>query len=461
MQLRTLLGLALILVLVAGGWYLFGGKRQASYDAPVVTKVERGPFHIYVRGTGELKAKHSVKITGPKGMRAAHIYQTTITDMVPEGTIVKKGDYIATLDRSELDQRIKDHQSELEKIETQLQQAVIDTAIELRSLRDELINMRFAMEEKKLQVAQSRYEPAMVIRQAEMELEKAQRDYTQLLERYQLTQEKSRAKINEILASLTQTKRRLQQLLELAKEFTVYAPADGMVIYAQSWSGKIGPGSQISAWNPVVAELPDLSEMLSRTWVNEVDISKVQVGQEATIQVDAFPGNTYPGRVVSVANIGEELKGYDAKVFEVNIELLVTDSLLRPAMTTSNEILAWQYDSVHYVPLEAIFRDSVTFAYIRTPTGVVKQEVVTGEANDEAIIIDYGLQTGQEVLLTEPPQAQTLPFRPLPATVRAEILRKQEEAKRKRQAIIEARRKQTPTYQPDQDQGSSSFIIMY
>lgn len=452
---------ALAIVALVAAWYLLSPTEGTTYDAPVSATVQRGPFKIYVTATGELKAKHSVKITGPKGMRTARIYQTNITDMVPEGTIVKKGDYVATLDRSELDQRIKDAQTEIEKIETQLQQAVIDTAIELRGLRDEIINMRFAMEEKKLQVEQSRYEPAMVIRQAEMELEKARRDYQQLLERYRLTQEKSRAKVGEILASLTQQQRRLQQLLDVADEFIVRAPADGMVIYAQSWNGKIGPGSQISAWDPVVAELPDLSEMLSRTWVNEVDISKVQIGQDATVRVDAFPGRQYVGRVVSVANIGEELKGYDAKVFEVNIELLETDSLLRPAMSTSNEILTWQYDSVLYVPLEAVFRDSVPFVYLHTPSGLVKQEVITGEANDRAIIVEYGLEEGQEVQLTVPPRAETLPFRPLPAEVRAEILRKQEEARKRRQAIIEEKRKATPAYQPEQESSSGSVIIMY
>ncbi len=461
MHTRTFLLFGLGLALLGAGGYFFSVHERGTYDAPVVVEVKQGPFRIYVRATGELKAKRSVKIRGPKGMRAARIYQTTLTDIVPEGTLVRQGDYVATLDRSELDQRIKDARTEIEKIETQLQQAVIDTAIELRGLRDELIDLRFAMEEKKLQVEQSRYEPAMVVRQAEMALLKAQRDYEQLLERYQLTQQKSRAKVGEILASLAQQRRRLQQLLALADEFTVRAPADGMVIYAQSWNGKVGPGSQISAWNPVVAELPDLSEMLSRTWVNEVDISKVQVGQEATVRVDAFADKSFPGRVVAVANVGEELKGYDAKVFEVHIELLVTDSLLRPAMTTSNEILAWQFDSVCYVPLEAVFRDSLPFVYLRTPSGLVRQEVVPGEANDHSIIIDYGLEAGQEVLLTVPPDAEALPFVALPPEVRAEILRKQKEEARRRQAAMEAKRRATPTYQPEQGDQAGSFIIVY
>lgn len=49
-----------------------------------------------------------------------------------------------------------------------------------------------------------------------------------------------------------------------------------MVIYARSWSGKKEPGSRVTAWDPVVAELPDLTDMTSQAYVNEVDTSKVQ-----------------------------------------------------------------------------------------------------------------------------------------------------------------------------------------
>ncbi|MCB0577945.1 MAG: ABC transporter permease [Phaeodactylibacter sp.] len=51
-----------------------------------------------------------------------------------------------------------------------------------------------------------------------------------------------------------------------------------MVIYARSWSGKKEPGSRVTAWDPVAAELPGLTDMTSQAYVNEVDISKVREG---------------------------------------------------------------------------------------------------------------------------------------------------------------------------------------
>ena len=87
-----IIGLVLALV-AAAGWYLSGGEAESQL-ADLTTTVKRGPFEIYAIATGELKAKNSVKISGPQGMRSAGIYQTNITDLVTEGTVVEEGGYV-------------------------------------------------------------------------------------------------------------------------------------------------------------------------------------------------------------------------------------------------------------------------------------------------------------------------------------------------------------------------------
>ena len=62
--------------------------------------------------------------------------------------------------------------------------------------------------------------------------------------------------------------------------FTIKAPAPGMVIYVKEWNGKKKTaGSQVNAWDPTVATLPDLTQMESITYVNEIDVRKISVGQ--------------------------------------------------------------------------------------------------------------------------------------------------------------------------------------
>jgi len=438
-----------------------GGGQGKSQSKSLTTKVKKGEFKIYVAATGELKAKNSEEIKGPSGMRSAQIWQATISDMVAEGTVVKAGDYVATLDRTELETKLKEAQTEIDKTQTQLEQAKIDTAIELRGIRDELVNLKFSMQEKKLQVEQSKYEPRMVIQQAEIDLEKSQRDYKQLEKKYELTQTKSRAKISEILATLSQVELRRQRLVDLSNEFVVKAPKGGMVIYARSWNGKVGPGSQISTWDPVVAELPDLSLMISKTYVNEVDISKVQKGQDVKIKVDAFPDKSYTGKVITVANVGEQLEGYDAKVFEVTVQVNEVDSILRPAMTTSNEILTYTFQDVLYLPLEAVQSDSVSYVFKKTDGKVVKQEIIAGETNDNEVMIELGLKADEEVLLVVPDDAALLPFVPIDKKIKDDLHKKLEEEKKKREAeALKKQKELKDDYQPKNNAGGGGMIII-
>ena len=454
----------LVILLVAlGGYYFYANQGgTAEQQSNIKTIIKKREFVIKVDATGELKAKRSIKIKAPTGMRAERIHQTTIQDMVPEGTIVREGDYVASLDRSEVSNKMGDAQTEIDKILTQLEQAKIDTAITLRGLRDELVNLQFAKNEKMLELEQNKYEPEAVIQQKKIDLERNERDFRQAMAKYQLEIEKAKAKISEITASLKQNQTKLDRLVKLAGEFTIKAPKGGMIIYAKSWQGKISAGSQVSSWNPTVAELPDLSEMLSKTYVNEVDVSNIKKGQDVTIKIDAFPDQEYQGRVVTVANIGEELREYDAKVFEVNIELFAPDSILRPAMTTSNEIVTDILPDMIAIPLEALYNDSVTYVFKDQNGTTIKQEVIPGPSNNDEVVIDYGLEDGDEIFLSTLDNADDFSFQPLDPAIKEKIRKEQEAREKARLAKMEEKRKQVKEGDiPTGDDGGSSGIIIF
>lgn len=457
---KALIPLALLVLAVAAFFY-FNPSAQTTENNTIDVLVKKEDFNIKVSATGELKAKRSEKINGPQSMRSAGIWQTSITDLVPEGTVVAEGDYVATLDRTEIENKTKDILAELEKTETQLEQAKIDTAIELRGVRDELINLKFGMKEKELQVEQSKYEPQMVIQQAEIDLERTLRDYGQLGKKYELKKEQAVAKISEINAQKKQQQNKLNILQKLNQDFVIKAPKGGMVIYARSWNGeKKGPGTQVSSWNPTVAELPDLSDMVSKTFVNEVDISRVKVGQEVEIKVDAFPDSEYTGQVIKVANIGEQLRGFDSKVFEVSVQLNEQDTILRPAMTTGIEILTDTYNDVLSIPLEALHSDSLTFVYKRTENTMTKQEVITGMSNDNAIMIEHGLTQNDKVLLTIPENKDELSYTFIDTKIKDDIKKKQEEEKARRQAQMLEKMKSVKDEKVSSEQGGGDVMII-
>lgn len=396
----AIIGLAVVAVVAL--FYYFSGSSAAESQA-IVVPVEKGEFIVDITTTGELEAKNSVEILGPQGTRNYRIWNMTIQDIIDEGTIVEKGDYVASIDPSELTNKIKDAQLELEKINSQFIQTKLDTSLELRKARDELINLAYAVDERQLVLDQSKYEPPATIRQAEIDLEKAKRALEQARENYKIKRQQNIAKMQEVILNRRKQERSLEGMNALLEDFTITAPEDGMLIYKKNWNGQATKeGSQISAWDPVVATLPDLTTMISVTYVNEVDIRKVKTGQKVDIGLDAFPKKKFTGKVIRVANVGEQRPNSDAKVFRVTIELNEKDDLLRPSMTTSNRIITNRREDVLHIPLETLFNqdDSITYVFKKSGLNAVKQEVMIGVSNANEVVIREGLVADDNVYLT-------------------------------------------------------------
>ncbi|MEN8224181.1 MAG: HlyD family efflux transporter periplasmic adaptor subunit [Bacteroidota bacterium] len=395
---RIYIGLAVIILVLALLYMLFGSAESTVQT--IEQPVKAGTFEIQVSTSGELEAKSSEKILGPSGLRNFRIWNVKIDDIIPDGTVVDSGEYIATLDRSELTSKLKDNELDLESLQTKFTQTQLDTTMDLRAARDELVNLEYNLEERQITVDQSIYEPPATQRQAKIDLDKAERAHSQAEENYELRLEKARANMAEVNTKLRKARNEYQEMLDLLEKFTVYAPKAGMVIYRRSWDGqKQGIGANVNSWDPIVAELPNLTEMKSRTYVNEIDISKVKVGQGVILGVDAFPDKEYTGTVTEVANIGEQMRNSNAKVFEVIIEVNEFDSILRPAMTTKNMIITAVIDSVLFVPIECIHNnDSLSYVY----KGHSRQQVILGRSNENEIIIRAGLEEDDDIYLVPP-----------------------------------------------------------
>ena len=410
-----LLGGSGIAVLVS--LLLWMGTSAGAVERELSTRVERGEFRVTVMTTGELRARNFVEVRGPDNAQQAQQYQMRIASLVPEGTVVREGDIVAELDRSGIMAKVQEVALALEKALAQYEQAQLDSALQLAQAREEIRNLEYQVEERRIALEQSAYEAPSLRRQAEIELDKAQRALEQARASYITKKQQAEAKMREVASDVERQRNMLAIVRQVEAGFTIRAPAPGIVIYAREWNGrKKTVGSQISAREPTVATLPDLTQMESVTYVNEIDVRKVAAGQPVEITLDAVPGKRLAGRVARVANVGEQRSNTDAKVFEVVIEVLESDTTLLPGMTTGNAILTATLEDALFIPLEAVTTEGdLTFVYKRTGRGVVRQEIETGLMNDNHIVVARGLEEGDEVLLTPPPDAASLALVRLPA----------------------------------------------
>lgn len=410
--------IAVVLLLgVPSVWLLARGVSPT--DDVVTASVKRGDFKINVTTSGELRAPKFVNISGPPNLQQAEVWNgVKILSIVPEGTVVKEGDIVAELDRAPVATKLADVNLALQKAEAQTEQASLDSVLNLSKAREDLHTAALTLEEKKLARDQSKFEAPSVRRQTEIEYEKALRTLRQDSMDLRTKTEQARAKMREVGSDLERQRNRLRIVQEVMGNFTIKAPGPGMVIYIKDWQGKKRTaGSQVSPWDPAVATLPDMSIMESQTYVNEIDVRKLAVGQPVTITLDADPGKQLRGKVTAVAGVGEQRPNSDAKVFEVKISVEKPDTTLRPGMTTGNTIETKAIPNVLHLPLEAVMNENgVPYVFKKGRVRVTRQEVETGAMNDDEVVVTRGLEENDRVLLSPPADRDKIALDRLPGS---------------------------------------------
>ena len=392
----------LILVIISTSSYFWSDSSNSNTNLTV--KVNRGDFVSEVTTSGEAQSNSLKKINGPENLRKFKIRDIKIQDLIPEGTVIKEGDYVGRLDPSNVNEQIIDAKLNLETSISKYTQQQLDTTLNLKQERNSIKDLKFNIEEVELELQQSIYEPPASIRKLEINLEKLKRDLKERDENYQIKKKQANARMVEVGTEVSKIRNKLQDLNKLLKSFTIYSDSNGMLTYVKNWDGsKKKVGSTISPWDPSIANLPDLTKMESKTYANEVDIRKIKKDLKVKIGFDAFPEMQIEGIVTEVANVGEKKRGSDIKVFQVLIELKETNDNVRPGMTTSNIIITNEKKNVLSIPIEAIFsKDSISYVYAKSGFSVIKKQVELGDNNNDEVIIVNGLTEKDIVYLNKP-----------------------------------------------------------
>jgi len=392
-------GIITLLTIVFFSW------NTKSGEVEITCKVMKGPVEVKIHSSGQLESENSENIILPAVLSSQNvrIYEIKITDLIEEGTVVDSGQYIATLDHKVIEEVLTAARLELETVAAALEDAKLDSNLNLSNYRDLIVNSKSDVEERKIVLAESVYESPSVIKKAEMDLNKAERKLNQDIKGLEMRKRQLGSQMERRNIDLRQKQQRVDNLLKLYDALIIKAPKPGMVIYAKDRFGiKIQVGSVLTPWSPIIATLPDMTKMISETYINEIDIAKIKVKQKVTLSIDAFPDKELKGEVISVANIGQPMPKSDSKVFEVNIRVFGSDPDLKPAMTTGNVIQTGSFADKIYIPSEAVFEtDSTKFVYVKKKE-VVRQLVDLGDENEDYVIVNKGVLAGEVLLLNEP-----------------------------------------------------------
>lgn len=194
----------------------------------------------------------------------------------------------------------------------------------------------------------------------------------------------------------------MDDLLDALDAMKVRAPVSGVVVYQRDWNNEPREiGSNVYALDSVM-QIPDLSTLRVKVWVDEVDSGKIQLGQNAVIQVEALKGKTFNGKVSSLSSILRQAT-YDRpqKVAEVIVELDNADyDLMRPGMSARVRIQVGNYPQAVVIPLTSIMeREGRSFVQVWHPEENLWEwrEIELSINNGIAAVVKTGLDQDEQI----------------------------------------------------------------
>ncbi len=381
-------------MLVVGGAAGLATLRGASadVDASRLATVERGTMVKSVVATGKVEPITKVEIKS----KANGIIQALHADI---DRAVKEGDVLVELDKELLAATLRGARANLlaahaslEGAEAQLKKNIVEA------------------EGPDAEFARRAYERAKTLFAQNLIAQSALDDAHNLVDmadnRKRAAESQlaiARAKVAEARAQVAQAKATADRAAEDVANATIRAPIRGTVL-----SRDVEVGSPVSsilnlgANATLVMTLGDIEQVFVRGKVDEADIGRVRLGQQARIRVETFKDKTFNGRVTQISPMGVEKD--NVTNFEVRVSIDNPGKELKANMTANAEIVLEEHANALIVPEAAVTYDAQKNAFVEvvapgTKTGRKKMAVKLGVGNGTKIQILEGVKQGDRVIL--------------------------------------------------------------
>ncbi len=365
---------------------------------------------------------------------------STILEIVPNGTTVKKGDVLCRLDASEYEDvalaqtiRVEQHKAEEVQRDTGLQSA----ELALKEYRDglfaqDILGMqgRIALAESEVKVASDRlgWSERMAakgyasLRQVANDREallsatlRSQQAQTELdtYRRYTAPKnivalkadvEKARMWFIHEAGDFEKSKVQLAYYRSLVERCTIRAPHDGFVIYAngpfreEQERTMIEEGASVRQGQELFY-FPDLSKMEVVAMLNESVVDRVRGGMPARVRFEGLRGPALEGHVEAVESLPRRSVS-DVPYYPCRIALQFTPAGLLPGMSAEVEVRVGRWRNVLAVPTEAVSVDrDRKVCYVIGPSGLERREISPGGSTPDLIEVIDGLEEGEHVVV--------------------------------------------------------------
>ncbi|RKY88329.1 hypothetical protein DRQ09_03035 [candidate division KSB1 bacterium] len=378
-------------------------NKKVNREVIPVGVSRRGDLVINLVESGDVFATRSRIICAPTRTKST----LQIIYLIPEGTIVNKGDTLIRFDTKQIESRIETYEKSLQQHREDLKKVIAQHESKMDELYSDLKVMENTYKLAELYLYSLKYESDAKKKEGELQFKNAKLNLEEQKEKI-----KNQKIINSVELSNAQLKVKddsvkLEYWKEKLKELTVCAPIEGLVVYHEYWDWssrtfkKVEDGNVVYEGMPII-DLPDTYEMKVRLMVNEVDVGRLKVGQKAKVILDAYPEIEFNGTINSISAIVEDL---ETNVRRFNVEVVVDEKnspYFRPGMTARVEIALKKLKDVVYVPVGAVYEiDDKPVVFVKE--GSFRPRFVKiGEKGLNYIEIKENLKEGEVIALKDP-----------------------------------------------------------
>lgn len=376
---------------------------------------------------------------GVAGRRLSAGGASTLIEVVPDGSVVKKGDVLARLDSSEYEELLRQQQITVERARADHRQAELDLEVaKLAIVEFEQGVMNETLKDHQRLIAMAQSDLTRAKDRLDWTLRMSEKGYAsksqvvgdrqnhdravialeqqtgarRLFERYtapRTLQELKKVEIGREAnlhyrdRQLEHSLDRLERLEEQVEFCTIRAPHDGFVIYANNPRRNIviEPGISVHQKQDLFY-LPDLNQMEVVAMLHESVVDKVRRGMSARVLLEGAPDAVMTGEVTSIGSLPISEWWSDVRYFEgvVRIDKLSRQGLL-PGMTAHIEFFFAPKPDVLAVPVEAVAsEDGRDVCYVAHEDGLERREIALGDdATHDMLEVAGGLKEGEQVVL--------------------------------------------------------------
>jgi multidrug efflux pump subunit AcrA (membrane-fusion protein) len=402
---RKLLWIVLSVTVLGGlggtTWYAF--KRPAGAAGPVTALVTRRDLSATVTATGTIKA-----MVGAEVKVGSRIPGRVEELAVQVGDRVKAGQVIARLEQDDLRAAVEKARADLAAAEAKL--TTVRNGARTQEIQTAEAAVRQAEANRSLaQVNLDRYRQLyqdggialQVVDTAARDYDVAAGQVRSAQEQLSLIREKYTPEDLQVaIAEVGQAKAALKIAEANLGYATITAPMGGVVASVSTQQGETVTSGSAAAQAPTFVTIIDLNRLQVDAYVDETDIGKIRVGQEATFSVDAFPDKEFNGKVTAIypkALIQQNVVTYDVVIAIDNRE-----GLLRPDMTTNTTITVAKRENVLAIPNQAVRReDGDRVVFVQEGDRLVRRPVKTGWRDRTYTEVQSGLKEGERVVVGE------------------------------------------------------------